>query len=194
MSVSATKNRFSPSSIGKYVSCRKTRYTSIHTDIALTFLGTRPLSTNCHEHQGTTRHDEAKYESVASNLKREILRHFPTVKVYLKPLLSDSSDKSIETQYARSRLGALEVQLCSNRDGKITKTTLFSKLKSKCWPSTNVVLNELRANMKTCSLTVSLVHGLLEPQNLGENQRNNPSENKLVNIEIILTPYRKQQG
>jgi len=50
----------------------------------------------------------------------------------------------------------MEVQLCSSKNGKIEKNILFSKLKTKQWPSTLAVLNEVRKYMGTCTLRVSL--------------------------------------
>ena len=52
-------------------------------------------STNCQDHQGTTRHDEKKYEYIAMNLKKELLRHYPVIKVYMKPLITEEQDRSI---------------------------------------------------------------------------------------------------
>lgn len=108
----------------------------------------------------------------------------------MKPLLRDVQENTIEVQYARSRLGALEVELCTNRNGKVSKNTLFSKLKSKCWPSTLAVLNEIRKYMETCTLIVSILHETFDPLDLKED-RKRTSENKLYNIEAILRPYRK---
>lgn len=45
--------------------------------------------TNCSSHMGTTRHDEQKYLNTALLLKQEILRCFPTIRVYLKPNVVD---------------------------------------------------------------------------------------------------------
>jgi hypothetical protein len=59
------------------------------------------------------------------------MRHFPILKIYMKPLITEATDKSISNQFARSRLGAMEVQLCTNRGGKIEKNILFSKLSTK---------------------------------------------------------------
>jgi hypothetical protein len=47
------------------------------------------FSTNCKSHEGTTRHDEQRYLNCALNLKKEILKHFPVIKVYLKPNVVD---------------------------------------------------------------------------------------------------------
>ncbi|EAS05376.3 hypothetical protein TTHERM_00697090 (macronuclear) [Tetrahymena thermophila SB210] len=154
------------------------------------FIVTIEYCTNCHEHQGTTRHDEKKYEYIAQNLKKEILRHYPVIKVYMKPLITENQDHSIENLYARSRLGAMEVQICSNKNGRITKNILFSKLKTKTWPSTLSVLNEIRKYMGTCTLTIQLIHEFIDPQSLRDDQKRT-SENKLFNVEVILRPYRK---
>ena len=55
--------------------------------------------TNCHNHTGSTRHSEQQYYDTAVQLKRDILRMFPICKVYLKPLLYDASDHTIDTMF-----------------------------------------------------------------------------------------------
>jgi len=62
----------------------------------------------------------------------------------------------------------MEVQLCSNKNGKIEKNIIFSKLSTKQWPSTLAVLNELRKYMGTCTLRVSLQHEFFDPLDLSE--------------------------
>lgn len=85
--------------------------------------------TNCKEHEGTTRHDENKYYNTAVELKKEILRHFPVIKIFLKPLIVDTLDKNVDSVYVRRRIGCFEVQIVSNSGGdKSKKGILFSKL------------------------------------------------------------------
>lgn len=55
--------------------------------------------TNCKNHQVSTRHDEKKYQQLAQKIKNEVLSHFPVVRVYLKPLLMDYSDKKVSQIY-----------------------------------------------------------------------------------------------
>ena len=51
----------------------------------------------------STRHNEKMYIDKAMELKDEILSKFPMIKVFLKPLLYDVNDTSIETMFLRRR-------------------------------------------------------------------------------------------
>ena len=55
--------------------------------------------TNCSLHSGSTRHDEDKYYNIAISMKQEIIAQFPMSKVYLKPLVYDPLDTSVDTLY-----------------------------------------------------------------------------------------------
>ena len=61
--------------------------------------------TNCHLHTRSTRHTEEQYYEAAIQLRSQIIRHFPCCKVFLKPLLYDQSDHSIDTMFLQRRLG-----------------------------------------------------------------------------------------
>lgn len=62
---------------------------------------------------GSTRHSEKQYYEAAVGLKKEILAQFPVCKVYLKPLIYDQLDHTIDTMFLQRRLGCLEVQVYS---------------------------------------------------------------------------------
>ena len=49
---------------------------------------------NCRFHGGTTRHDEYKYIRMAENLRISINRHFPNVRVFMKPNTYNIKDKN----------------------------------------------------------------------------------------------------
>ena len=100
--------------------------------------------TNCKEHQISTRHDEQKYYELSQRVKNEIIKHFPVIKVYLKPLQMDGNDKSINQMYLQRRLGAFEIQICSKLNGRLRLETVFSKIKNKKWPNMNEdILNQI---------------------------------------------------
>ena len=62
-------------------------------------------STNCKQHQSSTKHDEEKYYHFAVSVKQQVLSQFPIVKVLLKPLLFNPTDESIESLALRKRIG-----------------------------------------------------------------------------------------
>ena len=101
----------------------------------------------------STRHDDTKYFELAKYLKSEILKNFSMVKVYLKPLLYDQHDHSIETMFLRRRLGAFEVQVVARINGEIKQDVIFSKIKTKQWPNVNQIIQDIpkflrRANFR----------------------------------------------
>ena len=58
-------------------------------------------------HTGSTRHQEEQYYEAAIALKNEILQRFPICKVYLKPLIYDQLDHTLDTMFLQRRLGSL---------------------------------------------------------------------------------------
>lgn len=70
-------------------------------------------STNCQSHCSSTRHDEEKYYQLATNMKFAILNHFPIAKVFLKPLVFDPVEQSLDNLALQKRIGAFEIQICS---------------------------------------------------------------------------------
>lgn len=47
----------------------------------------------------------------ALDLKKAILKNFPIVKVYLKPLIIDMLDHTVDNLYLRKRIGCFEIQI-----------------------------------------------------------------------------------
>lgn len=84
----------------------------------------------------------------------------------------------------------MEVQFCTVKDGKMKSDIIFSKLKTKRWPTTLEVLNELRKYMDKCTLNLHLIHEYFNPADLPP-EKKNTSENKLLNVEILLKPIRR---
>jgi len=71
---------------------------------------------NCKFHGGTTRHDEEKYRRVSENLKISINRHFPNVRIFLKPNTYSLKDKNSDTAFIRTRIGACDVQIATKNN------------------------------------------------------------------------------
>ncbi|CAK66291.1 unnamed protein product (macronuclear) [Paramecium tetraurelia] len=136
--------------------------------------------TNCSQHAGSTRHDEEKYYTFATNLKQELIQQYPTAKVYLKPLIYDPHDYSIDTLYIQRRIGAFEVQVCSKNRDQVKKGLVFSKLNTKIWPNYTEVIERVSDYLNTAPLEIYV--------NFGENIKGN-----LNNIEVTLTPYRQDR-
>ncbi|CAD8155673.1 unnamed protein product [Paramecium pentaurelia] len=136
--------------------------------------------TNCHEHLGSTKHDEARYLSYAQALKNEIIQRFPIVKVILKPLIYDHFDHSIDTMFLQRRLGCFEVQVMSKQKGQIKQAVIGSKLNTKAWPQTSVIINKLPQYFKKVSFNIDLKFA--------------DSDQKLKNIDVKIQPYRPVQS
>lgn len=110
---------------------------------------------NNEEKQISTRHIAEKYEVFAKRFRQGILEKFPFIKVFLKndtyedtvykyKLYKDALDKNkIENQRKVVRVGAFEITL-ARVERNIKKTyLLFSKSKSKTWPSLPILLNKI---------------------------------------------------
>ncbi|CAD8207719.1 unnamed protein product [Paramecium pentaurelia] len=136
--------------------------------------------TNCHEHMGSTKHDEARYLTYAQALKNEIIQRFPIVKVILKPLIYDHFDHSIDTMFLQRRLGCFEVQVMSKQKGQIKQAVIGSKLNTKAWPQTSVIINKLPQYFKKVSFNIDLKFA--------------DSDQKLKNIDVKIQPYRPVQS
>lgn len=143
-------------------------------------------STNCKSHASSTRHDEEKYYQTALSLKNLIVTHFPISKVYLKPLMYDTMDQSIDSLFLQKRIGAFEIQLCSRVSSKTNEKVIFSKLESKKWPNQDEILEKITEYVNKCDIIVSvdITEDNFEKMGLGEN--------KLKGISVILKPYREK--
>ncbi|CAD8074053.1 unnamed protein product [Paramecium primaurelia] len=135
--------------------------------------------TNCHEHTGSTKHDETRYLSYAQQLKNEILKRFPIVKVILKPLLYDHFDHSIDTMFLQRRLGCFEVQVMSKQKGQLKFAVIGSKLNSKAWPQIPIIINKLPQYFKKVSFNIDLKYS--------------DSDQKIKNTDVRIQPYRPSQ-
>jgi len=162
--------------------------------------------TNCRQHQGSTRHDEEKYAYFANTLKRDIITQYPVVKVILKPLIFDQTDESSESIYLRSRIGAFEVQLYSkNSEGEVKRQIVFSKLRTRNWPSVSKVVEDISNYLPTSDFLVRLIDpNLPQEENKYEGSNNRPTSSKkntqptkLKGLHVVMRPLRtnkKQPG
>lgn len=155
--------------------------------------------TNCRHHQGSTRHDEEKYAYFANTLKREIITHYPIVKVVLKPLIFEQNDESSEAIYLRTRIGALEVQLYSKSSkGEVKRHIVFSKLKTRSWPAINRVIEDITNFLPTDDFLVRLIDpNSQHEENKHENSNNRPTSSKksgqpskLKGLHVIIRPLK----
>jgi len=158
--------------------------------------------TNCRQHQGSTRHDEEKYAQFANSLKREIITQYPVVKVILKPLIFDQTDESSESIYLRSRIGAFEVQIFSkNSEGVVKRQIIFSKLRTRNWPSISKVVEDVSNYLPTSDFLVRLIDpNLPQEENKFEGSNNRPTSSKkntqpskLKGLHVVLRPVRNNK-
>ena len=120
---------------------------------------------NSEKTQVSTRHIEEKYEAFAKRFRQGILEKFPFIKVYLK---SHSEDEKItkykvhkdveaniiEDQRTTVRIGAFEITL-ARQVGRMKKTDLlFSKIKTKMWPSLPLLLQKIAQYLPKTHLVV----------------------------------------
>lgn len=114
---------------------------------------------NCKEHNSSLRHDEQKYYEKAVNIKTNIQNEFPFIKVFLRPLNTTLKD-------AKKRLGLFEVSFGSFESNGFM--LMASKLKTLKWPETKTVINNIRAQLKTKTVTIELKlpkNKMLHPRN-----------------------------
>eukprot|EP01017_Pseudomicrothorax_dubius_P002434 TRINITY_DN10068_c0_g1_i1.p1 TRINITY_DN10068_c0_g1~~TRINITY_DN10068_c0_g1_i1.p1 ORF type:complete len:750 (+),score=189.51 TRINITY_DN10068_c0_g1_i1:111-2360(+) len=98
-------------------------------------------------------------------MKQEILGTYPFARVLLKPL-QGSSESQADALYLQKRIGAFEVQVISKQGGRVSKGTVFTKLGTRRWPSSEEVLGKLGEFMPKCTLVVRV-----------KDQRGNPQIN-----------------
>lgn len=120
---------------------------------------------NSEKTQVSTRHIEEKYESFAKRFRQGILEKFPFIKVYLKShsedekitkykVYKDVEANIIEDQRTTVRIGAFEITL-ARKIGRMTKTELlFSKIKTKLWPSLPLLLQKIAQFLPKTNLVV----------------------------------------
>jgi hypothetical protein len=104
----------------------------------------------CDRHAETTRHDPQKYAYFAQMVKSAVLTRYPMVKVLIKPI---STLGAVELN---TRLGAFEVQVCSQMQNRQKREVLHSKIETRRWPETDEILNKLAAFLPTCQLFVTV--------------------------------------
>ena len=73
---------------------------------------------------------------------------YPSIKVYLKPLLFESDDGL----HLQRRIGAFEVQMYSMNK----KVSLYSKLKTKAWPDMSNLVNRIPRYLKKVNMLIQL--------------------------------------
>jgi hypothetical protein len=122
---------------------------------------------NSEQTQISTRHIQEKYEIFAKRFRQGITEKFPFIKVFLKSHSEDEkitkytlgegmNDNIIENQRATVRIGAFEISL-AKKVGRVAKAeVLFSKLKSRLWPSLPLLLQKIANYLPRTNLVVTL--------------------------------------
>lgn len=132
-------------------------------------------------------------------MKREIITHYPIVKVILKPLIFEQNDESSDAIYLRTRIGALEVQLYSkNSKGQVKGHTIFSKLKTRTWPSISKIIEDITNFLPKDDFVVRLIDPSPQhEENKQENLIDRPTSskksgqpNKLKGLHVIIRPLK----
>lgn len=115
---------------------------------------------NCENHSNSTRHDPAKYFTLAQTLKNTILSRYPMVKILTKPL------SKLEPSINHKRLGAFEVQVAKKTKGLLAVHEVHSKLASRRWPDINEVIIKVSHHLPTCQLFVTVFDENSKDKNL----------------------------
>ena len=116
---------------------------------------------NCNEHNSSLRHDEQKYYDKAVNMKSHIQNEFPFIKVYLRPL-------NTAVKESKKRLGLFEISFGTFESSGFM--LMASKLKTMKWPEVRTVINNIRAQFKTKTITVDLI----SPESRNLHPKNQP--------------------
>lgn len=106
--------------------------------------------------------------------------------MYLKPLLYDTIDQSIDSLFLQKRIGAFEIQLCSRVSSKTNEKVIFSKLETKKWPVQEEVLEKITEYVNKCDIIISVD---ITEDNF---EKMGVAENKLKSINVIMKPYREK--
>ena len=122
---------------------------------------------NSEKTQISTRHIQEKYEVFAKRFRQGILEKYPFIKVYIKShsedekvvkytLNQEANGNIIDNQRTNLRIGAFEISI-ARKLRKITKVeVLFSKLKSRTWPSLPILLQNISKYLPRTNLVVSV--------------------------------------
>ena len=141
------------------------------------FVITIEYCSSCEEHFNITQHGVDKiFRELAIKFQKIITERFPFIKVYLKPIdvdivkniqfkiiLPDKNGQAyppfpaINDQFKECKIGAFEIQI-STKDtkGNLIKKMIHSKLKTKKFPTVEIVLNKIAAMMPLFNLNLIL--------------------------------------
>lgn len=93
-------------------------------------------------------------------------------------------------------VGSFEIFVASQNDSteKAKTGRVFSKLALGKWPIEGEVINSIVKYTGTVTLAVSLDLPYFDLADLPQDLLNHPEENKLLGVEVLLTPYRQNNS
>ena len=111
---------------------------------------------NCSFHAMSLRHKPAEYITHANSVLRDLAQvahqYHPCARVGVVRFNANITKKSKESD-VNSRIGALEVQVAyKNADGVVIPELIYSKLKTRRWPSKSVIEKRLRSFMSSVNI------------------------------------------
>ena len=130
---------------------------------------------SCEEHAHITQHSDTIFKDLALKYQKIIKERFPFITVILKPIDVDivkneiyqcpKPEKNggyyknifpINDQFKQCRIGAFEIQISTNNNGKIDTRMIHSKLKTKKFPNVTNVLDKIVSFMPQFKLNLVL--------------------------------------
>ena len=130
---------------------------------------------SCEEHANITQHSDTIFKDLALKYQKIIKERFPFITVILKPIDVDIvkndvykypktkknggyyiNNFPINDQFKQCRIGAFEIQISTNNNGKIDTRMIHSKLKTKKFPNVTNVLDKIVSFMPQFKLNLVL--------------------------------------
>ena len=132
---------------------------------------------NCNEHLNHTHHINNIYLNYAKGIQKSIQTRYPFIKVILKPINNEDSNEV--------RIGAMEIQLFRGSDKSLI--LLHSKLKEKCFPSLNPLLEKISQYIPLFNLELNIINNNFISL---ENHNKNLNIEDLKNLEVNIYQVR----
>lgn len=131
-----------------------------------------------------------KYVSFAKRFRQAIIEKFPQVKVYIKSTESatkivkyhtskEPKGNIIDLQRDPLRIGAFEISISIRKDSFTKYTTIYSKLKTNCFPNLSNILSKISEFIPKCNLVVNIFDNI---QNIKDSPKPEKAEGMIVRL------------
>jgi hypothetical protein len=148
---------------------------------------------NSEKTQLSTSHSEGKYIAFAKRFRQGIIEKFPQIKVYIKSshnpskvvkytISKDPRGNIIDDQREPLRIGAFEISLAIRQDSFTRQISIYSKLKTNCFPNLSYILSRICEFVPKCSLAVNVCDNIK-----GYDEKLHPEKAEGMKVQLRLS-------